>query len=148
MAQETLLDPGFLHSQRVARLATADRGGQPLAAPVCFAYDGAHFYIVLDEKPKRVSPAALKPVRNIQANPRVALVLDQYDEEWRRLWYVLVQGMAELLTGGEGHEGAIELLREKYPQYREMDIGNSPVIRITPRRMLPWRATPPTEGRR
>jgi PPOX class probable F420-dependent enzyme len=102
----------------------------------------------LDEKPKRVPLAALKRVRNILANPQVALVLDQYDEEWRRLWYVLVQGTAGILTGGEGHERAIELLREKYPPYREMDIGESPVIRITPRRMLPWRAIPQTEGRR
>src|SRR2546430_17050206 len=96
----TLTGPeaAFVHAQRVARLATADADGIPHVIPVCYAFDGEHFYTPLDEKPKRVAGSKLRRVRNIQARPEVALVIDQYDDDWSRLGYVLVQGRAELLA--------------------------------------------------
>jgi len=98
---------------------------------------------VLDQKPKRTSIARLRRVRNIQANPQVALVVDHYEEDWLRLWYVLVFGRAELLWEGEERVTAIGLLRQKYPQYRKMDIEENPVIRISPTRVVSWAAGPP-----
>ena len=122
----------------VGHLATADANGRPHVIPVCFAYDGHHIYSVLDAKPKRGSLTGLRRVRNILANPQVSLVIDHYDEDWTRLWYLLVQGRAELVEDGPEPPETIALLREKYPQYRDMQLDGNPVIRITPERVTGW----------
>jgi PPOX class probable F420-dependent enzyme len=122
----------------IGHLATADAHGAPHVIPVCYAFDGRAVYSVLDQKPKRTSVTRLRRVRNIQVNPKVALVVDHYEEDWGQLWYLLLMGEAELLYKGEEHTGAIKLLREKYPQYRTMAIDQSPVIRITPTRVVSW----------
>ena len=105
---------------------------------MCHACDGRFIYSALDQKPKRTTVARLRRVRNIAANPQVALVVDHYAEDWRRLWYLLITGTAELLEGGEEQARAVQLLRQKYPQYRQMDIQASPVIRITPTGVVAW----------
>jgi PPOX class probable F420-dependent enzyme len=122
----------------IAHLATADAHGRPHVIPVCHACDGQAIYSVLDQKPKRIPAARLRRVRNIQANPQVSLVVDHYDQDWGRLWYLLISGRAEVLDSGEEHARAIGLLRAKYPQYRQMDIQASPVIKITPVRVMAW----------
>ena len=132
----------LIERARVAHLATADASGAPHLVPVCFAYDGDHFYSVLDRKPKRTSLTSLKRVRNLVSNPVVALVVDHYEEEWSRLWYVLVTGSAYLITEGDEHRRAIGLLREKYAQYSHMDIDRSPVIKITPAKITSWGKVP------
>ena len=132
----------IVKATRVAHLATSDEQGAPHLVPICFAYDGQHFYSVLDRKPKRTHVTRLKRVRNILSNPKVALVLDHYEEDWDQLWYVLVTGTARLIEKGEEHSRAIGLLREKYSQYREMDIGESPVIKITPLKATSWGRAP------
>ena len=119
-------------------MATTDAGGCPHVIPVCYACDGRFIYSALDQKPKRTPVARLRRVRNIQANPQVSLVVDRYDPDWRRLWYLLITGTAELLEVGDAHARAIELLRDKYPQYRDMSINASPVIKITPHRVAAW----------
>ena len=130
----------FIKSQRVARLATADATARPHVVPVCFVYDGTHFYTALDRKPKRTGPLRLKRVRNIIENPNVALVLDRYREDWQDLAYVLVQGTARVLESGPEQQRAVTLLREKYAQYQDMAIESAPVIQITPDRFVPWGA--------
>src|SRR3972149_99991 len=112
----------FVRSARVARLATADRSGRSHVIPICFAFDGKDLYSSIDEKPKRASPLKLKRVRNIRSNPHVAVVIDRYDENWKKLAYVLIFGVAEILTKGSRHKKAVLLLRRKYPQYRKMAI--------------------------
>ena len=126
---------------RIAHLATADSKAAPHVIPVCFAYDGPCIYSVIDQKPKRSGAMDLKRVRNILTNPRVALVLDHYEEDWSKLWYLLVTGRAELLESGTEHQKAIELLREKYPQYQRMSIENSPVIKIKMTKLIDWSYT-------
>lgn len=127
-----------LSATPVGHLATADANGRPHVIPVCFAYDGEHIYSVLDAKPKRGSLTGLRRVRNILANPQVSLVIDHYDEDWTRLWYLLVQGRAELVQDGPEPPAAIALLRQKYSQYREMDLDGNPVIKIKPERVTGW----------
>jgi PPOX class probable F420-dependent enzyme len=90
----------LVNSARVAHLATADAAGQPHVIPICFVFDGANFYSPIDEKPKRVTASKLKRLRNIRENPRVALVIDHYDENWAKLAYILVTGRARLLASG------------------------------------------------
>ena len=70
----------FLTRTRVGRLATADAAGQPHVIPVVFATDGRKLYTPLDEKPKRVAPSQLKRVRNLLENPKVAFVVDDYED--------------------------------------------------------------------
>ncbi len=129
----------FLNTHRVARLATVDAEGQPFVVPVCYVFDGSLLYSALDEKPKSVAPTHLKRVRNILAHPRVALVIDEYTEDWSRLWYIQVRGQATLVERGtEQHSAAIRLLRAKYPQYERMAIDQQPVLRITPEAISSW----------
>ena len=109
--------------------------------PVCFVYDGKVFYTAIDRKPKRVSPDRLVRMQNIRAVSRVALLIDEYDEDWTRLWYVLIRGKAELIPDSAHleHASAIRKLRAKYPQYaRGMLSDDAPIIRITLERTTGW----------
>jgi len=130
----------FVCDGRVARLGTADARGRPLVVPVCYAFDGRRWYSVIDGKPKRATGRPLERVRNIEANPRVSVLIDHYDEDWRRLRYVIIQGRAELLAGGEEYAYALELLTAKYPQYAQVPVGRAGdlVIRVTPESYRQW----------
>ncbi len=129
----------YLADARVGRLATSDAAGRPHVIPVCFVYDGRAIYIVLDQKPKTVELTRLRRVRNILDNPQAALVVDHWDEDWLALRYVLVSCRADLLNGVEEEAArAVSLLREKYRQYREMDLDGNPVIKLTPQRFTAW----------
>lgn len=141
MAKLSPEEEALIRQVRVGHLATADASGAPHVVPVCFAYDGDCLYSVLDRKPKRTPLTGLKRVRNILSNPNVALVLDHYEEDWGRLWYVLITGTAELIDEGEEHGHAIDILTEKYAQYRAMDLAGNPVIKISPARAVTWGAT-------
>ena len=128
----------FIRAGRVAHLATVDAGGQPLVIPICFAFDGQEFFSPIDEKPKRVSPQRLKRLRNIEENSQVSLVIDRYDEDWRKLGYILVSGRARILLTGQKHRRAVSLLRRKYRQYHSMAIDQRPMIVIKPLGVKTW----------
>jgi PPOX class probable F420-dependent enzyme len=100
----------------VARLATVAEDGRPHLVPCCFALDGDIAYSVVDHKPKR--SAALRRLDNIRAHPEVCLLVDHYDDDWSRLWWVRLDGRARVLEDGPEHASAIALLCVKYPQYR------------------------------
>jgi len=130
-----------LKGARVARLATLDAKGRPHIVPVCFAYDGKLFYTAVDQKPKRVPRERLTRLQNIRAVPRVALLIDEYDDDWTQLWYILIRGKAKLIPKSAQKERAraIRKLKAKYPQYaRGMLPDDAPVIRITPHRTTYW----------
>lgn len=130
-----------LKKARVGHLATADSKGRPHVIPVCFVYSGRAFYTPLDLKPKRVAPERLARVRHIQARPNVAFLIDEYQEDWNRLWYILVRGVASLLDDSDTKEykEAHHLLREKYPQYAGGLLPQrAPLIRILPARIISW----------
>jgi PPOX class probable F420-dependent enzyme len=131
----------MLKAARVARLATLDAKSRPHIVPVCFVYDGKVFYTAIDQKPKRVTRERLVRLRNIRAVPRVALLVDEYDQDWTRLWYILIRGKAKLIpkSAHKEHARAIRKLRAKYPQYAQgMLADDAPVIRITPERATSW----------
>ena len=113
----------------------------PHIVPVCFVYDGKFFYTAIDQKPKRVTPERLARLRNIRAVPRVALLIDEYDEDWTQLWYILIRGKAKLIpeSAHKEHTRAIRKLRAKYPQYVQgMLADDALIIRITPDRIIAW----------
>lgn len=129
----------YLDAARVGRLATADADGRPHVVPICFGRRGEVLVSALDEKPKRVDPANLRRVRNIRANPRVALVVDHYTENWDELGWVQVRGTAELLDpGDEAHQPGVAVLREKYQQYATHELDSRPLIQIEPESVTSW----------
>ncbi len=120
----------FLDAGRVARLATADGSGQPHVVPITYALIGSTVYFTIDEKPKRRPGARLKRLANLRVNPRAALVVDRYDEDWSRLGWVMLQGRAELLEAGPEHDHAQARLRARYPQLAAMRIEALPVVAV------------------
>ena len=128
-----------LKAARVARLATIDANRTPHMVPICFSYDGSLFYTAIDRKPKNVPPGQLARLKNIQMNRQVALLIEEYDEDWTRLWYVLVRGEAELVSSLAERAHALAQLQAKYPQYRSgMLADDGPILRITPLRISTW----------
>ncbi len=128
-----------LRRARVARLATADARGRPHLVPVCFAADARTVYHAIDRKPKGRPPERLARVRNIVANPQVALLVDRYEDDWSRLWFVLVRGRARLLRRGAARARGLRLLRQKYVQYRrDMLPEDALVIAIRPDAVVTW----------
>jgi len=131
----------FAERHRVAHLATADATGAPHVIPICYALVNEAFYFVIDEKPKRTR-TGLKRLRNIAANPQVALVIDDYDDDWSRLAYLLVHGEASRVSDRNEYTRVLAALRERYLQYRAMPLtfDTHPMIAVAPHRTHLWRA--------
>jgi PPOX class probable F420-dependent enzyme len=132
----------FVAGARVAHLATADGVGAPHNVPLCYWFDGERIYFAIDEKPKRQTGMALKRMRNIAENPRVAIVIDHYEEDWSQLAYVLIRGDARVVEDAEEYIGAIRHLRDKYLQYRAMSLTpeKNPIVKVEPVSVHVWGA--------
>jgi PPOX class probable F420-dependent enzyme len=130
----------FLRLARVAHLAPSSGEAVPHNIPLCFWFDVARFYFVIDEKPKRRAGTGPKRMRNIAENPRVALVIDHYEEEWAYLAYVLVHGEAHVVDDPNEYMLGLRNLRDKYPQYRAMALNpeRNPMVRIDADRVHVW----------
>jgi PPOX class probable F420-dependent enzyme len=121
----------------VARLATVAPDGRPHLVPVVFALHGDVVYTAVDAKPKTTQ--RLRRLANIEANPQVSLLVDHYDQDWAQLWWVRVDGIAEVHHDGAAVPAGRDLLRAKYPQYQSVSL-NGAVIAITVRRWSSWHA--------
>ena len=134
----TAAQADFIAAQRVGRLATADAQGHPHVVPVCFVVSDDALYVTIDEKPKRASARPLKRLRNLIENPSAAFVVDRYDEDWTQLAWLMLRGPTEILTDGAEHDRAQALLRQRYPQYRAMQLADLPVIALRIERITGW----------
>lgn len=125
---------------RVGRMATIRADHTPDLVPIVFAVEGDVVYSAVDPKPK--TARELVRLRNIRNEPRVQLLVDEYSEDWRRLWWVRAEGVAHTVAAGEERERAIELLRAKYPQYATLagDFGPAIVVRVV--RWTGWEFAP------
>jgi PPOX class probable F420-dependent enzyme len=130
----------FLNAQRIARLTTVDPQARPHVVPVCFAYQNGIVYIALDAKPKRVPVRELRRVRNLIANPSVQLLMDIWDEDWTRLAYLQLRGVASVIEAGAEQAKAVRLLRARYVQYASMQLEDAPVIRVAVESYTAWGA--------
>ncbi|MDH5615729.1 MAG: TIGR03668 family PPOX class F420-dependent oxidoreductase, partial [Acidimicrobiia bacterium] len=104
-----------LAGAEVGRLATVDPTGHPHLVPFVFVVEGRSIVTVIDNKPKRTR--ALKRLANIAANPRVSVLVDHYETDWSRLWWVRADGQARVVRTGHELERCITLLSRAYPQY-------------------------------
>lgn len=130
----------FIAGSRIARLATADASGAPHNVPLCYWFDGERIYFAIDEKPKRQTGMRLKRMRNIVENPRVALLIDHYEEDWAQLGFVMIRGIARVVEDPQEYMTALRHLREKYLQYRGMTLSpeRNPIVKIEPQRVNVW----------
>jgi PPOX class probable F420-dependent enzyme len=122
---------------RVARLATVDPDGRPHLVPIVFALAGETLYTAVDAKPKR--SRTLRRIENARRRPEVAVLVDEYDEDWTRLWWVRLQGRARVLDDGDEAAAALALLRAKYEQYGTAPPG-PPVLAIDIEQWRGWAA--------
>lgn len=125
-------------ASRVARLASVGGDGQPHLVPVTFALRGDVVVSAVDRKPKRSRD--LRRLRNIQANPRVALLVDVYDDDWSQLWWVRADGDARVLEREEDRAEPLRWLRARYDQYRA-DPPDGPVVWVDVGLWRGWAAT-------
>jgi PPOX class probable F420-dependent enzyme len=124
----------------VARLASADQAGRPHIVPVTFVLDGDRVYTAVDAKPK--TTRNLRRLRNIRANPQVAVLADHYDEDWATLWWVRADGRAQIVEEPQQIARPVELLAARYAQYRETPPAG-PVIAVRVDRWSGWAASRP-----
>jgi PPOX class probable F420-dependent enzyme len=121
---------------RVGRLGTVTAGGRPHLVPCCFVLDGEAIYSAVDDKPKTTFDLAR--LDNLRATGAASLLVDHYEEDWSRLWWVRMDGRGWVAESGEVRERALGLLAAKYEQYRRQ-IPAGPVIVID---VTAWRAWP------
>lgn len=150
----TPADRALLDSARRAVLVTIAPDGVPRPVPVCFVAlgDPVRLFVPLDDKPKRAAdPRRLARVRDIEARPQVALLVDRWDEDWTRLAWLRIEATATLVEPGgpaggatpadPGHAAVVAALRARYPQYAAHRLEGAPLIAIDPRRVVRWSAS-------
>jgi PPOX class probable F420-dependent enzyme len=131
----------LLESERVARLGLLDEEGAPRVLPVTFAVAEGRIWSAIDQKPKRTGePARLRFLRR---DPRAALTVDRYSDDWEKLAWVQVLGSVRIVEISEGATG-LAALKEKYEQYREKS-PPGPLLTLEPERFLWWRAADPED---
>jgi PPOX class probable F420-dependent enzyme len=126
-------------SSPIGRLATVDPDGRPHLVPIVFALAGDTVYSAVDAKPKR--SRMLRRIENARRDPNVAVLVDHYDDDWARLWWVRLRGRARVLDGGVEAQRALALLAEKYAQYRDAP-PRVPVLAIDVDEWRSWSAEP------
>ena len=127
-----------LQRARSATLGTVDGRGLPHLVPIVFAYEAGHLYTAVDLKPK--STFRLKRLRNIEANPGVSVLVDRYDDDWSRLWWVRLDGAARVVRTGPAHRRGLALLIDKYEVYATQP-PPGPVIEVRVENARGWSAT-------
>lgn len=129
----------LLATARVAHLATSDQYAVPHVMPIVFVWLPPHLYTPIDAKPKRdPNWRSLRRVRNIEMNGKASVVVDRWDEDWRRLGWVLVEGLAAFVEDEAERARAVAALTAKYPQYRAMPLDGCPIVRVTVDHTVRW----------
>lgn len=123
----------------VARLATLRRDGTPRLVPITFVLVDGVFCCAVDRiKPK--TDTRLARLRDIDRDPRAALLIDHYADDWSQLWWVRVETTAAEHGDGELRERALDELQRKYPPYRD-ERPDGPLIAFTPTAWSGWTAS-------
>jgi len=118
----------YLARARVCRVGSVDRGGAPHAAPVCHAFDPERrmVYVATDGR----------TADNLRIRHRAAIECDDYFEDWDRLRGFVAYARSRVVDRGAELERAVQLLKRKYKQYRDMEIES--VIALHVERATSW----------
>ena len=136
MNESELLE--LLGDARVATLATIRADGRVDLVPIPFAFDDRVLVTGIDHKKK--STIELKRLDNIRQFPEVTLLVDHYDDQdWKQLWWVRVRGRAKVYESGKDYERALDILSDRYSQYREIR-PKGPAIVIERTEITGWKA--------
>ena len=127
---------GLVLGAPVARLGTIDPDGRPNLVPFVFALDGDELLSVVDRKPKRTT--ALRRLQNLRRDPRATVLVDHYEDDWERVWWVRLRGNARIIEAGADLERTTRSLRAKYPQYGVVETEDIAII-IRIEEWLGWR---------
>jgi PPOX class probable F420-dependent enzyme len=127
-----------VRSARVVRLATVRPNGRPHLVPIVFALvDDTTLVFAVDQKPKR--SADLQRLRNIEANPSVCVLVDSYADDWSTLWWVRLDGLAEVVRDEPRRSRLLLPLVAKYEQYR-LDAPDGPIVAVRIESSRSWAA--------
>lgn len=127
-----------LEHARSGVLSTVHRDRGVDAVPVVFAVVGRTVAVPIDRvKAKRSTD--LQRVRNVEHDPRCVLLVDNYDDDWSRLWWVRLHATGGLVEGDAEAASATAALAGRYPAYRDPD-AIAAVLRLTPTRITGWHA--------
>ena len=121
---------------RVSRVATVSAEGVPHAVPVCHVLAGQKLYFGSGDDATKV--------RNLEANPRITVIVDEYSDHWDGLKGAMVQGRARLIERGPQFTRIRDLLYEKYPQYPKeaaLTTSDSVIVEVSPLRVFTWGLT-------
>ncbi len=129
----------LIKGAKVARLATVDQKSHPYVVPVVFVFHENLFFIPLDDKTKTVNAIKLKRVKNIEKNANVTLLIDKYQNDWKKLFFLMIHGKAAVMDEKNNKlmDKIHKLLISKYPQYKKIGLGNS-CIMINPTKVTFW----------
>lgn len=125
----------LVEQAHVARLATVRPDGTPHLVPVTFALTADALVFAVDHKPK--GSTDLQRLRNIDANGFASVLVDHYEDDWSRLWWVRLDGPAVVLRDEPARTRALAPLVAKYQQYRTMPPAG-PVVVVTVRSWAAW----------
>ena len=130
-------------SSPVARLATVRPDGAPHVVPVVFSIAGGIIYTAVDHKPKRTQQ--LQRLENVRRQPRCAVLVDHYDDDWMALWWVRADGRGMVVDEPEpGHRG-LRALVERHPQYAARPPAG-PLLAIMVDRWSGWSSMAPAQA--
>ena len=122
-------------SSAVARLSTVRPDGAPHVVPVVFTLVDDTVYSAVDAKPKR--SRRLQRLANVRADARCAMLVDHYEDDWSRLWWVRADGHATIVDEPPPAHPGIRALVERHPQYRE-DPPSGPLLVVTVEHWSGW----------
>ena len=125
-------------ASHVARLSTVRPDGGPHVVPIVFALVGETVFSAVDAKPKRST--ALQRLADVRSEPRCALLVDHYEDDWRRLWWVRADGTGAVVDAPPIEHPGIQALVRRFPQYRD-EPPSGPLLVVTVQRWAGWAST-------
>jgi PPOX class probable F420-dependent enzyme len=125
----------LVQGARIARVGTSDEHGRVHLVPVTFVVWEGRWY-----SPSDAGPRPAKRLRNLERDPRVTVLVDVYDEDWSKVWWVRLRGLGRVVEDFSERERACRLLREKYPQFEDApsDEGEGPVMAVDVEEWAGW----------
>jgi len=134
-----MMDKSFMRGNadqaRVARVATVDGRGHVHLVPVTFALSEDVWY-----SPTDAGERLAKRLRNLTCDPRVSILIDVYDDDWSKVWWVRMHGSGRIVLDSPERDHAWRLLRAKYPQFASTpsDEGAGPVMAVDVHHWAVW----------